>query len=123
MRITRLARIMQNLEKMAKQKWDELEDTDDASESMYFMPGQYLCPYCSEVHSNRQSTLPLEGPNISGTLKKTSSLVKRFPGMMLRCPLAILLIDQQAKNGAPLLARKLSSLCVVLLSVISLLNH
>jgi len=31
---------------------------------MYFLPEQYPLPYCFKVHSNRQSILPVEGPNI-----------------------------------------------------------
>ena len=31
-----------NLEKIAKQKWDEIQDFDYVSESMYFMPDQWL---------------------------------------------------------------------------------
>lgn len=55
---------VRNLEKMAKWRQDELEDFDDVSESMYFLPEQYPRPYCFKVHSNGQSTLPVEGPNI-----------------------------------------------------------
>ena len=58
----------EHVEKMVKQ--DELKDFDDVRESSYFMPDQYLYPYCSEVHSNRRSILPVEGPNTSGTFKK-----------------------------------------------------
>jgi len=97
---------------MAKQKRDELEDFDDVSESMYFVPDQYIRQCSSVVHSNRQSTLPVEGPNISGTLTKTH----------LWWSLPTLLTIQQAKHTSLLLACKLSSLCVILSPVISLSN-
>jgi len=85
--------------KMAKQKLDELEDFDDVCESMYFEPDQ--------------------GKYFRYT-RKSSPLVKRFPGMTFGCPLPILLTDQQTKRVALLLACKSSSLCVVPSSVISL---
>ena len=47
---------------------------------------------------------------------------KRFPRTTLRCSLPILLTGQQEKRVALLLVRKSSSVCDILLSVISLLN-